>query len=544
MSAPLSLPSPKRSALSSVTIVILCTAAMVVNNSNNTSVSIALPVIGQELHAEEVALQWLVSAYPLSSGCLLLFFGRLADLHGRKNAFLIGSGFLAVFTLACGFAKDEVTLAILRGIQGMGGAATIPAALGILAHAFPPSRARSAAFATFAAGAPVGGAIGMAIGGTMTQLTRYVATQSLESQINKVPRYTWRTPFFLSAGLSLATMIGGAFVFDADMPSLDRDRRVDWLGAALVSAGLVLVVFVLAQGELAVDGWESPYIIVLLVVGVVFLVLFIYWQMYLERIHSFLDSPACGYSHRRAHTRRHPSCARDCSHAPAAAVGIMYVAAILEFAAFMGWTFWVQLYYQSYIGYSPVRTVVRLVPMFTYGLLCNALVAVIVGRVPVVWLVATGLTLTSISALLFALVDPSAPYWAFGFPAAVFSVVGADFVFATGTLFVAGVCAPGEQSLGSSLGVTISTIVFNRIKTRILAQGPPPRDLLPAYKDAMWTCFAFGMSATLLSLIFFRGLGAVGHRGGKDDSEKSETDDEKVGEVVIVEKRESQPTPQ
>ncbi|KAJ7474230.1 major facilitator superfamily domain-containing protein [Mycena latifolia] len=499
-------------------------------------------------------------------GCLLLFFGRLADLYGRKNAYLLGSAFLAVFSLACGFAQDEVTLAVLRGIQGIGGAATIPASLGILAHAFPPSRARSAAFATFAAGAPVGGAIGMVIGGILTELTRY----------------TWRTPFFLSAGLSLAAMIGGVVAFDRDERSTDVDQRVDWLGAALVSSGLVLVVFVLGQGELAADGWESPYIIVLLILGVFLLGLFLYWQMYLERMHPFLLSPPSQPSSVASH-EEHPalppfdaagptlapaprerlrlfSWARSYTPPPLmrpglfararGRVGIMYVAAMLEFAAFMGWAFWVQLYYQSYIGYSPVRTVIRLVAMCVCGLLCNALVALIVGRVPVVWLIATGLT---VAALLFALIDPSATYWAFGFPAAVCSVVGADFVFATGTLFVAGVSAPGEQSvaggvfqtmtqLGSSLGVTISTIVFNRIKTRIetKTQGPPPHDILPAYKDAMWTCFAFGMCATLLSIVFFRGLGTVGHPGKKAKSGDVEEADEKAG--MEEEKMESELT--
>lgn len=520
---------------------------MVVNNANNTYVSISLPTIGRELYAQEVALQWLVSAYPLSSGCLLLFFGRLADIYGRKNAFLLGSAFLAIFTLACGFAQDEITLAVLRGIQGIGGAATIPASLGILAQAFPPSRARSAAFATFAAGAPVGGAVGMVIGGVLTELTRY----------------TWRSVFFLAAGLSLAAMIGGAFAFDADERSTDLDQRVDWLGAALVSAGLVLVVFVLGQGELATDGWKSPYIIVCLILGLFFLILFVRWQMRLERMHPLMpvqpplasdantvihpiesapSSPASRGSMQLiswAHTYTPPPLMRPGLFARARGrVGVMYGIAILQYAAFMGWSFWIVLYYQSYIGYSPLRAVVRLVPMPICGLLCNVLVALIVGRIPVLWLIASGLTLTSTAALLFALVDPAATYWAFGFPATVCSVVGADFVFATGTLFVASVSAPGEQSvaggvfqtmtqLGTSLGVTISTIVFNRIKKRIEGRGPPPQDMLPAYKDTMWTCFAFGMCATLMSLVFFRGLGTVGHPGRV---EKIDADvDEKAG---------------
>ena len=106
--------------------------------------AIALPSVGQDLRIPADKLQWLVSAFALSSGCLLLFFGRLADLHGRKKAFMLGSFVQAAFSLGCGFSKsmlslppvpqtphspppDEITIDILRGIQGCGAAATIPA---------------------------------------------------------------------------------------------------------------------------------------------------------------------------------------------------------------------------------------------------------------------------------------------------------------------------------------------------------------------------------------------------------------------------------
>ncbi|KAJ7452824.1 major facilitator superfamily domain-containing protein [Mycena latifolia] len=122
-------PPPTRSTLRSAAIAATCTAAMVVNSSNNTSVAIALPTIGEALRARAAALQWIVSAYPLSSGCLLLVFGHFADVHGRKRVFLAGSAVLAAFTLGCGFARDAQALAVLRAFQGVGGAATIPAAV-------------------------------------------------------------------------------------------------------------------------------------------------------------------------------------------------------------------------------------------------------------------------------------------------------------------------------------------------------------------------------------------------------------------------------
>ncbi|KAJ7452827.1 putative efflux transporter [Mycena latifolia] len=156
--------------------------------------------------------------------------------------------------------------------------------------------------------------------------------------------------------------------------------------------------------------------------------------------------------------------------------------------------------------------------MFVTGIICNVVVALIVGRVPTLWLLASGTLTTTLAPLLFALIVPAAPYWAFGFPAAVCSVVGADFLFAAGTLFVAGAVGPGEQSvaggvfqtmtqLGTSFGVTASTIVFNHVQQGADRNGA---DALGSYHAAMWTGVAFGGLATLLALVAFRGVGTIG----------------------------------
>jgi hypothetical protein len=233
-------------------------------------------------------------------------------------------------------------------------------------------------------------------------------------------------------------------------------------------------------------------------------------------------------------------------------LGVIYLIALLQFAAFMIWAFWVQLYYQVYIGYSPVRTVVRLVPMFVTGLLCNVLVALLVGRVRIVWLLAGGTLTTMVAPLLFALVVPAAPYWAYGFPAAVCSVVGVDFLFAAGMMFVADSVAPGEMSvaggvfqtmtqvgllfprpsssfllppsfllfvshpthannvnlqLGTSFGVTASTIVFNHVQQIAYRTQA---NALGSYHAAMWMGVGFGGLATLSALLAFYGVGMPG----------------------------------
>ena len=304
-------------------------------------------------------------------------------------------------------------------------------------------------------------------------------------------------------------------------------------------------------------------IIALLIVGVLLLVLFVLWERHLEEVHEeggplsqrwWTPPPLMPVSiWLRANGKL------------AAMLGITF----LEWCSFNVFTFWVQvrfpvsaeggvcvslpsihthsavfqLYYQDYLSLSPILTMVRLLPMSVTGVTCNVIIALVVGRVPLVYLVRTSLSpssrpspahlltpvlsppllvigtlLTGASNLLFALINPSAPYWAFGFPAAIVTVFGADFVFATGTLFIARVCLPHEQSVGGALfqtltqlgtafGLAISTVVFNAtLSSETTAAlgggdvGDPPREAqLTAYKDTMWAGFAFGMVGESLS---------------------------------------------
>ncbi|KAJ7617255.1 major facilitator superfamily domain-containing protein [Roridomyces roridus] len=500
--SPSSSPTPPpRSALRGFAIAATCTAAMVVNNANNTSVAIALPSIGMDLRAHATTLQWLVSAYALSSGCLLVFFGHIADVHGRKRVFLGGSVVLAAFTLGCGFAQSQNAMIVLRTLQGVGGAATIPAAIGILAHNFPPSagRAHAIAFASLAAGGPLGAALGMVLGGLLTQLTSD----------------TWRAQFFLTAGLTVLTLVAGMLFFPNDAPpsfsptAAPPPHKTDWLGVFLSTTGLVLLVFSLGQGADGSWDWPPPDIIALLALSIVLLGMFALWEMYLSRPRSSRTKNSF-----LAWAEAPPLLPPALFARGRGRVGAMYLVALLQFGAFMTWAFWVQLYYQIYIGLTPVGTVVKLIPMFVTGILCNLLVAIIAGRIPTGWLLTAGTLTTTIAPLLFTLIIPSASYWAFGFPAAVCVVVGVDFLFSAGMMFVASSVEPGEQSvaggmfqtmtqLGTSFGVTASTIVFNHVQQWDANGG---EGALKSYHAAMWTGVAFGGLAAIVAFVAFWGV--------------------------------------
>ncbi|OSC97830.1 efflux transporter [Trametes coccinea BRFM310] len=502
---PLSTPPPKRSLKRDVILICTVTLAMILNTANSSAIIIALPTIGKELNIVESKLQWIISAYSLSSGCLLLFLGRIADLYSRKWMFIFGCAFMGVFSLGCGFA------------QGIGAAACIPASLGILAENFPPSPLRSIAFATFAAGAPVGAALGVALGGILTQLTKQ----------------TWRSTFWLLAGLAAMCCIGAISSMENDFSRHIPDRRVDWIGAFLVSAGLTLIIFVLSDGSIAPNGWKTGYIIALLVVGVFLLLLFVLWQHHLEQLqNSLVQSPKRWWNPPPLMSVTVWTRARG-------KLSVVLGIAFLQWCGFQTFAFWIQLYYQDYLGLNPLLTMVRVLPMCVAGAACDLLVAIVVGRIPLIFLIGTGTVLTAVASLLFAVINPAATYWAFGFPAAILSVAGTDFVFSTGTLFVAKVCLPHEQSVGGALfqtltqvgtafGIAISTIVYNaalsksslRYGVHVNEEGtnvPRPAQLV-AYRDAFWTGTAFAFAGAILALLFLRSVGVVGERRKTQDT--------------------------
>ncbi|KAI9056744.1 MFS general substrate transporter [Trametes sanguinea] len=363
-------------------IVLICTVtlAMIFNTANSSAVVIALPTIGRDLNIAENRLQWVISAYSLSSGCLLLPIGRIADLYSRKWAFTLGCAFMGILSLSCGFAQDEITIDILRGIQGIGAAACIPAALGILAENFPPSPLRSIAFATFAAGAPVGAAIGSAIGGVLVQLTKH----------------TWRSTFWFLAALAALCCLGALISIDDDFACRAAvDRRIDWIGALIVTASLTFIIFVLSDGSIAPNGWKTGYIIALLIAGVALLALFVCWEHHLEQLHGRENAPPIRW------WNPPPLMSVTIWTRASGKLAAVLVIVFLQWCSFNAFNFWFQLYYQDYAGLDAISTMVRVLPMCVSGVICNLIVAVLVGRVPVVFLIVIGMLLTGLSNLLF-----------------------------------------------------------------------------------------------------------------------------------------------
>lgn len=175
----------------------------------------------------------------------------------------------------------------------------------------------------------------------------------------------------------------------------------------------------------------------------------------------------------------------------------MMLIAFLNWGSFLAWIFWVQLYFQNYKHFGPLQTAIVLLPMFFSGIVCNIFVVFMAPRIALVWMLGIGTLATTVACLLFAIIIPDATYWTFAFPATLLSSMGADIISSVGTLFIAKVVLPQEQSvtaalfitmtqLGTAAGVTISTAVSNAAAAKGMS------DPILIYRAGQWTAFGFG----------------------------------------------------
>ncbi len=228
---------------------------------------------------------------------------------------------------------------------------------------------------------------------------------------------------------------------------------------------------------------------------------FLFWQHYLEKIQS---NPSSHYSIFTPPPLLKLSIWTRANGRLAA----MMVVAFTNWCAFLSWMFWVQLYFQNYKKYTPLECMIRFIPAFISGILCNAFVGLMAARVPIVWMLGVGTLSSTVACLLFAMIIPDVTYWAFCFPAIFIGVLGADFVFTAGTLFIAKCALPQEQSvagalfntmaqLGTALGVTVSTVVYHSVAQRVIPEGGDP---ILLYRAAQWTTCGFGILGNSCSL--------------------------------------------
>ena len=389
-------------------VVIAAAQLMIVLDA--TIVNVALPHIQRALGFSGTGLEWIVTAYSLAFGSLLLLGGRLGDIYGRRRIFMTGVLLFSLASLVGGFATSEWWLLAARAVQGAGAALAAPTALALIATTFPMGAPRNRALGVWAGMAGAGGAIGLLLGGI---LTSYVS---------------WRWVFFVNApiGLIVAALAPIALVGGGRLR-----RRLDIPGVVTSTAGLALLVYGLthaAAGQDGVSHWGDPVTIACLAAAVALLVGFVFIERYVKE-------PELDLNLLRSRRR-------------SGAYVMMLLLGTAMFAVF----FFLTIYIQAVWGYSPVKAGVAWVPFPIMLIAINIFVArVLVTKVGVRPLLMAGPLFAGAGFMLLSRLSPTGSYWVnlLG-PMAVLSI-GMGLMFVPLTLMVVAHVRHDEAGAASSL---------------------------------------------------------------------------------------------
>lgn len=418
-----------------ILLVILTCQLMVVLDA--TIVNVALPDIQSALRFSPANLSWVLNAYTLTFGGLLLLGARAGDILGRRRTFLAGIAIFSVASLVGGFATSGGFLLAARAGQGVGGALAAPSALALLTTMFAEGRERMRALGLYTAVSIGGSAVGLVVGGMLTEWA------------------SWRWVLFVNVPIGLAVLVLGSTV----LPETPRhEGRFDLAGAVTSTLGIGSLVYGFVRA--ATDGWTDQFTVASFAVGLVLLTAFVFTELN-------ASSPITPLRLLASRNRSSANISRG-----------------LLVAGMFGMFFFLTQFLQDVLGYSPLRTGLAFLPLTAALFVASQLSArLLTDKFNAKLLMAGGIALSATGLLLLTRLSQDTAY-----PVLLLSLLlvgignGTAFVPLTSTA-LAGV-APADagaasglvnvmQQLGGTLGVAVLVTIFGS-STRHAAEGVDP----------------------------------------------------------------------
>ncbi|KAF9976653.1 hypothetical protein BGZ73_008124 [Actinomortierella ambigua] len=446
-------------------LLVLVSAAHMFNMINVASVTIILPAILHDAHFQPNQLQWVVSAYALAFSGFLLVGGRMGDLFGHRRIFIFGLTWFSIWALVNGFASSAIFMSVSRALQGMGAGFTIPSALAIVTTTFPVGHERTKALSIYGGSGAVGSVVGVLLGGILGDTIG------------------WRWIFRLTAILGFFFAISAVFIIPPSKGvSLNKDRRVDYVGLICFTLGIVSIVYYLSESPTA--GWAAARTLAPFATGLVLLGVFVAIQF---RIDYPIMPPRIWKSRR-------------------------FVASILAAGAFSGamnsMIFFSSLTFQNVMGYSPMKTALCYLVHGIGAIFAVAIVTKLVTIVRTKILTVVGWFIFIASGLVFAQNTPESHYWSFAFPALILNFIGMALVWLTCQLNAVMDAADEDQGVvgsvynsaiqvGGPVGVAITNVVANNFNPKG-TKGPA---LWVGYRASFYTFAIIAGVGLILTII-------------------------------------------
>ena len=371
---------------------------------DNTVVNVALPSIRKDLGISISELEWVVNAYALTFGVLLLTGGKLADLFGRRAIFVTGLVIFTASSLWCGLAGGAESLIAARTVQGVGAAMMNPATLSIITATFPP-RQRGTAIGIWAGTAALALAFGPIIGGLLTQ------------------DISWSWIFFINIPVGIAGVLGAIFLID-ESKDTSREQRLDLPG--LVTSGIGLFALTFGLIETNDHSWGSARVLALFAIAVAFLVAFVLLELH-QRL-PMLDM----------------SLFKNATFSGANSV--MFLVGLAMFGIF----FYNSLFLQNVLHYGAIKTGATFLPMTVLIIFVAPIAGKLADHIGPRWLMGAGMTLLTGALLLFATLDTQSTWWDI-LPGLVVGGVGMAITMAPTTAAAMGSVPVDKAGVGSAV---------------------------------------------------------------------------------------------
>ncbi|MFC1419839.1 MFS transporter [Streptacidiphilus cavernicola] len=440
-----------------------------------TVVNIALPHAQHDLHISDANRQWVITAYSLAFGGLLLFGGRVSDLWGRKRAFIVGLVGFALASALGGAAVNEGMLLGARALQGVFGALLAPAALSLLAVTFTEAKERAAAFGIFGAIAGAGGAVGLILGGVLTQYAN------------------WRWALFVNILFAIVAAAGAVLFIHEREDGRNRDR-LDIPGVLLATTGLVALVYGFTKASTPGDGWGAPITIGMFVASAVLLAAFVL-------VESKVKAPLLPL---RVIANRNR--------------GGVYLSLGLAIIGMFGLFLFLTYYLQQVHGYTPTKTGLAFLPMIGGMIVGSTQIgARLMTRVPARLLMGPGFLVAAVGMLILTQLKVDSSYAAVLLPGFLLLGLGMGTAFMPAMSLatykvqprdagVASAMINTSQQIGGSIGTALlSTIAVNATTSFAKTHGVGTPALLAqaqvhGYVAAIWV--AVGILVVAAGLTF------------------------------------------
>jgi EmrB/QacA subfamily drug resistance transporter len=400
-----------------------------------TIVNVALPAIQKTLHiTTDAQLQWVVTAYALFFGGFLLLGGRLADLFGRRKLFLAGVILFAAASLLGGLSQNLGQLIVFRSLQGLGGALLAPAALSLVLTIFKEGPERNKALGIWGMIAAGGGAVGLILGGILTQ---YI---------------DWRWTFFINVPVAFIVLFLAMEWVPKSLPG--KKQRVDFTGAVTVTGGLVSLVYALAKAPSA--GWGSQTVLGMLALSTILLGIFIFNELKVR-----VPLIRLGIFRRRN-----------------VAGGTLLQ--LLMPASMFGMFFYLSIYLQHIMGYSPTMAGVANLPFTIMVMIVAATLSRNMPKLNPKLILTIAPLVIAVGLLYMSRLPVHSNYWTDILPAIVLTAGGMAAVFVTTTMvttagvsheesgLVSGLLNTGQQ-IGGAIGLAVLTVVSTTVTAHDLA---------------------------------------------------------------------------